>query len=134
MDAERLRIAREFAVDRRFRWLPGMREADGDRVVAVGERDVCLAEEGATCDDNLATWVPQSACVPDLDDDLTRLGLLAVVRAAHKDPSIGITKAGDEWCVTMAYVEIVSGDARTGILRRGPTEEAALLAALQAAS
>lgn len=71
--------------------------------------------------------------VPDLDDPLTRLGLLEAVRHAHKDTSCGLVKAGNEWAVTVAYIALSDGDARMAVLRRGPTEESALVAALECA-
>lgn len=129
MNAEELGIARRLVACKGWVWIPGMVNEDGARFVCM---------EGVR---KHRFWGPTrgkwhliiGTPFPDISDELTRLGVLAVVRRAWGDDSIGITKAGDEWAVTMAYVEIVSGDARMSILRRGPTELAALLAALEAA-
>lgn len=130
MTPERLEIARRFVARKGWVFLPGMREASGDRIVAVDNREACLAEEGAACDDNHASWVSQDDCIPDLADDLTRIGLLAVVRRAHRDESIGIVRMSDGWSVTAGvitdrWIRVIVGGA--------PSEEAALLAALEAA-
>jgi hypothetical protein len=66
--------------------------------------------------------------VLDLDDDLTRAGLLPVVRAAHGAPHFGV------WCRPMnePHVRWSCGEAG-GRIWLGPTEESALLTALEAA-
>lgn len=71
--------------------------------------------------------------IPDLDDELTRLGLLAVVRQAY-GCVVYTRPAFDEigWVVVRADdpTRDIRGDVSVAW---GPTEEAVLLAALQAA-
>jgi hypothetical protein len=77
----------------------------------------------------VAVPLPTSSDVlPDLSDDLTRLGLLALVRERHGDPTLthywdpDITSQGS-WCMP-------DGD---GGLWLGDTEAAVFVAALEAA-
>lgn len=153
MNEKRLEIARRLVACKGWVWLPGMLRRDPrhpetwQRIISVSDLSpagnvrisaVCVARcvTGELLLPMVYDWVESAGdCdhLPDLSDDLTRLGVLALVRRAHQDESVGITKAGDEWAVTMAYVEIVSGDARMAILRRGPTELEALLSTLEAA-
>ena len=145
MSAEEVELARRFVACKGWAWLPGMREADGDRIVAVDNRDVCLAEEGATCDDNYATWVPQTNCVPDLSDALTRAGLLPVVRRAWGDSRAHLVVhetnvMGEDGrnLVPARWWALADGTGVTFVIddRRflaGPSEMHALLAALEAA-
>ena len=135
MDAETLDLARRFAACPKWVWLPGMIACDVSRPTTWRRRLLSQGEVFGWKFDAVDGPVPRGpwrnldGWVPDLSDDLTRIGVLAVVRRAWRDDSIGITKAGDEWAVTMAYTKIASGDARMAILRSGPTELGALLAA-----
>ena len=139
MDAETLDIARRLVACKGWVWLPGMIACDVSRPTTWRRRLLSQGKVFGWKFDAIDGPVPRGPWhnldewVPDLDDDLTRLGVLAVVRRAYRDDSIGIAKFGSEWAVTVAYTEIASGDARMAILRRGPTELAALLAALEAA-
>ena len=129
MNAEQMELARRFAACKGWVWLPGMREASGCRVVAVDNADACLAEEGATCDDNHASWVPQCGCTPDLSDALTRAGLLEVVRRALGMPNLTPIIGADGW-----YLHGIPDDRPELWWSSGqPSELHALLAALEAA-
>lgn len=134
MNAEQLAIARRLVACPRWVWLPGMAafrpyHAGHLRIESTHESGFGMSPVfHGSC-----SWFSLSGLVPDLDDELTRLGSLAVVRRAHRDKFIGITKAGNEWAVTMAYTEIISGEARMAILCRGSTEIEALCLALEAA-
>ena len=62
--------------------------------------------------------------IPDIDDDLTRLGVLAVLRAAWGDETMAPVRTHGEWMVTLPpgwYMGAVD------------SEVSALLAALEAA-
>ena len=65
--------------------------------------------------------------LPDLSDDLTRLGLLVLVREAWGDPmvfaAVNADGGGNPWRVS----------TRAGWVGHYPTEAAALVAALEAA-
>ena len=104
-----------------WRWMPGMlaQTPEGTRVGRVVERlrtgGVRLAGGGDV------GW----RCVPDLTDDLTRLGLITLVQEAHPECRIDL-------CLDMARVIRSGGEA--GNITDGwlPTAEA-LVAALEAA-
>ena len=145
MNAERLDIARRLVACPKWVWLPGMRAiqpADPRHTESARlTYSIAGTRFGTDSHNNDRTmWVFDGMyqCLgawpwlPDLDDDLTRLGVLAVVRRAWGP---------------MAYVETPSGTDRYGmpVVRPawrvlfggnvwvGPTEESAMLAALDAA-
>ena len=85
MTEHQIALARRAVAAPGWRWLPGMRIAGTKfaRVVAVRDSGPCGAEEGPTGDDNAAVWLDDwttATLLPDLSDDLTALGLLALVR------------------------------------------------------
>lgn len=110
MDAEQLVIARRLAACSKWVWLPGMQmvvhrcleclptcEFTGavSRIVSVDDRrpgthKICRIS-GPVLDDGLHDNVP------DLDDELTRFGVLAVVRRALGMPSLAAVLGDDGW-------------------------------------
>jgi len=74
-----------------FRWLPGMRETySGYRVLYVDECGPCFVRPGPSPDrrwlNNVTTWLtgPPTPPTPDLNDPLTVLALLLLVRDAWR--------------------------------------------------
>lgn len=143
-------IGREAAACPAFRWLPGMlmrtlERTRGDQSRTVIEcayrLDGCetlykesdiLANEGRHLEEPdeevFDRW-------PDLDDDLTRLGLLALVRKAWSDPE-AFVRARSSLTPSMDKIArwaVFPGDGSAGLYGTGPTEKAALVAALKAA-
>lgn len=147
MNPERLDIARRLVACPKWMWLPGMHLGDPDdegwsaRIVTPTEwvatcPPVSLAGtrfDGAPPSPRLARMPALDGFIPDLDDELTRLGLLAVVRQAY-GCVVYTRPAFDEigWVVVRADdpTRDIRGDVSVAW---GPTEEAVLLAALQAA-
>lgn len=151
MNAERLEIARRLVACKGWVWLPGMLRRDPrhpeawQRIISVSDLSpagnvrisaACVERSitGALTLPMVCEWVESAGdCfhVPDLDDDLTRLGVLAVVRRAWGDPcaTTGKQWARERWGV---FVLERPDDAMAREFN-GPTEEAALLAALEAA-
>lgn len=135
MTPERLEIARRLVACKRWVWLPGMhavaerRDWPGMGIRVDEARDGWLFYGRAA---NAEASMRPAGMVPNLDDDLTRLGVIAVVRKAWP---------GDEF--QCARVEYVPGPNRPPWVCRvwdraarwffGFSEEAALLAALEAA-
>jgi hypothetical protein len=125
MTPERLEIARRMVACKGWVWLPGM------HVVPV--RGEHMDEPERIVDQIEAAYVNRGdglPCIPDLDDDLTRLGVLAVVRRAWGDDSIGVVRMSDGWHVTRG---MILGSWIATIVGGAPTEEGALQAALQVA-
>jgi len=83
------------------------------------------------CDGEFSMWLRESdetpEILPDLADDLTRLGLLALVREAWGDPH-AYCAPGPGW-----YVSVASEFSKGGECWPSPTEAEALVAALEAA-
>ena len=141
MTPDRMEIARRLVACKGWVWLPGMlaaskhddeQDAPGWRIAHIyGHSGLALAArinhlgEDDACD--IGLW----ECVPDLDDDLTRLGVLAVVRRAWDDERIDLVWGSGEWSCWRSYKTQV-GDMNEYI-GNGPTEDSALLAALEAA-
>lgn len=122
MTPERLEIARRLRpILDKHGWPMGMRLGVPD--------DGCLIRAGRMG----GGWGPREVdmyptAIPDLDDDLTRLGLLAVVRRAWGNPDLTTMRVVDGW-----YLTGVPDDQPALWFSNGaPTEEAALLAALEA--
>ena len=123
MSNEREDLARRAVACKHWRWMPGMRDANGDTVVMVkfGVPYVfCWDESGqAACASTLA--------LPDLTDPCTLGGLLALVREAYGQPlafcqRININnyvEVNPVWHITTGHV--------------GETKAAALVTALEAA-
>jgi hypothetical protein len=86
-----------------------------------------------------AAFIRDTGRVPDLDDDLTRFGVLAVVRAAWKDQTMHVrivdawNAYGEHrgwkyvWCSASEYLTAEVGEHRSEL-----SELAAMLAALEA--
>jgi hypothetical protein len=105
-------LAQRAVACKHWRWLPGM------RWVLPGT-DLCGRYRGIILD-------PEA--LPDLSDDLTRLGLLALVRGAWGDWSIVPVPGIGAWGVgRLCSVGLMS----IGCI--GETEAEALVAALEAA-
>ena len=124
MTPDRLEIARRLAACRRWQWLPGMAfRVAGElwRVLGTGDRCVVAACAGRP----IAVVSTEAPMIPDLYDDLTRLGALEVVRAAWG------TRAESTWSPGAA--PFVVHVPHRGVFTSSTSEEAALLAALEAA-
>lgn len=136
MDAETLEIARRLVACPKWVWSQGMTVTDGGGergiVRAVfGDGRIDLVTIGRVPEITGGFW-PGPDTIPDLDDDLTRLGVIEVMQRAWGAPysypepvesfdSDGVT-AGVYWRVRVP-----------GRKFEGDTELAALLAALEAA-
>lgn len=146
MNEKRLEIARRLVACPKWVWLPGMAYVSTRRNDKMRRGRLALAPNGGDCFKAAEDWYHGDEFedrdpdefgkwrwLPDLDDDLTRLGVLAVVRRA---------------CGHLACVE---SPAVVGLLRLstdsvpwrvhfrggiaiGDTEEEALLSALESAS
>ena len=110
MNAEELAIARRFAACPKWVWLQGMRAVQPvkTRVADFARLTCCVAGNSFMTDRRLdegQVWVFDGLqqCrgdfpwVPDLDDELTRLGVLAVVRRALGMPSLAAVLGDDGW-------------------------------------
>lgn len=150
MSAETLDLATEAVADPHWRWLPGMLDTDGHRVVLrwsakAGHvlrrcHDVGLHEENIEGD-----WLP------DLDDAATLGCLLSLVREAWGDLLIHVWPIVDdpddtgelfdlppEWIVSTTSAlghrnMLAEGHVKFGQKRKFPSEAAALVAALRGA-
>jgi len=107
----------------RWRWMNGMLSAKGLRVTendpdgyVAGYYDGCSYIANCT-----------KGSLPDLSDPATLGCLLALVREAWGDPSVGIFRSalGQEWCV------LIQKGGLQGF--HAPTEAEALVAALEVA-
>ena len=148
MNAECLEIARRLVACKGWVWLPGMlrrnpRQPEAwQRIISVSDLSpagnvlisaACVERSitGAMTLPMVCEWVESAGdCLhlPDLDDDLTRLGVLAVVRRARSMPNLGVWGANrlhpaQGW---------TCGEAN-GRIHPADTEIEALLAALEAA-
>ncbi len=121
MSPDRLKIARRFVACRHWRWLPGMFAAGAGRVCSVSDAHMTVVNDKG----HYAGLRDLRGYLPDLDDDLTRLGVLAVVRAAWG------SWAEVSWSPGAA--PFVVHIARAAVFTSAASEEAALLAALEAA-
>jgi hypothetical protein len=132
VNAERLEIARRLVACKGWAWLPGMRAIGRWENLEITEWN---SREAGRCPDGgfpLGIWHDVAAewgWIPDLDDDLTRLGVLAVVRQAWSSRFAG---TGQEWCDGIGDTGRWSCYV-VGVEFNGDTEDAALLAAMEAA-
>ena len=129
MTPERMEIARRLVACKGWVWLRGMSVRSGDHPCErwMFDGEAWVSDEGDTyrLPDECA---PVSLILgvtggPDLDEDLTRLGVLAVVRRAWGDAYARLWPA-----LYSGWLVYCSGGQFSG-----PTEETALLAALEAA-
>lgn len=141
MNAELEALARRAVACKGWRWMAGMRVVRPDgtfplRIVQSG----CLAHEG----DLEPGWPPRVQVatglhlhdIPDLTDPATLGCLLALVREALSDPYASTVwdPEADRWTIIGALdPEWGIRDIEPGRLLVGPTEAAALVAALEAA-
>lgn len=126
MNAEETELARRFVACKGWVWLPGMLAPGRGRVCSVdGETLYFAGTDGRFNGD----WEDHQ-CLPDLDDAVTRAGLLEVVRRAWGDPDAYARPcfSGRGWAVDFSR-RVSESAPRVG----GATELAALLAALEAA-
>ena len=139
-----LDLARRAVACPGWAWRPGMLTTSGLRIVTVLHAPThgllylvarVEAAGGERTDAGLpgrAWWTKEKLeggpWLPDLDDAATKGAVLGLVRAAWGDPGIGTAQRGDGgWRTT-------TGAAGPGLLlTTGPTEAAALVAALEAA-
>jgi hypothetical protein len=142
MTEEQAKMAREFVACPRWRWVPGM-AALGRASVGKADPLAVWRVEDVYCRlplmlesvrmRKLEVCTRKSAiydAVPWLPDPATGLLLIHVVRAAHEDQDISVVKMPAAWVV----VRGMESDGPVIVTDwRGPTSEAALLAALQAA-
>jgi hypothetical protein len=94
-----------------------------DRVEAMDGDSTIITTTGAR--------ISRSRRVVNLDDPLTRAGLLVVVRIAHDDPSADVTYI-DRSPLRPLWLWR-AGQGMAGRIGEGPSEVGAFLAALQAA-
>ena len=99
---------------------------------------VCLVDDGllylANNEARFSGASDERECVPDLSDDLTRLGVLAVVRRAWGMPHICTYPVKMSDCAPWWNVGIPWSSESGGVFcATAPTELAALLGALEAA-
>ena len=131
MNAEELEIARRLVACKGWVWLPGMLTVRDDaqplRLEFVDEPGWGMTQ---TVENNRHVFSLASR-LPDLSDDLTRLGVLAVVRRAWGDKTASV-RAVDCYPLSAMWTWIAG---QPGVRRVGHerTELGALLAALEAA-
>ena len=136
MNAERLEIARRLVACPKWVWLPGMAafrpyHAGHLRIESTHESGFGMSPViYGSC-----SWFSLSGLVPDLDDDLTRMGVLAVVRMALGDYEVAAywqlqndASGRGQWVVGQPFPSTVRG------LGYGPTEIEAILDVLESAS
>ena len=136
MNAERLEIARRLVACPKWVWLPGMAafrpyHAGHLRIESTHESGFGMSPVlYGSC-----SWFSLSGLVPDLDDVLTRMGVLAVVRMALGDYEVAAywqlqndASGRGQWVVGQPFPSTVRG------LGYGPTEIEAILDALESAS
>jgi len=134
MTEKQIALGRRAVACKGWRWMPGMLDVHGGRLVAVESPllrfDYIVADESPWLrldyiDDDDPVRVSSSACLPDLTDPATLGCLLALVRQAWGDPT-DYVRCGRKWeWVTSCCVERCPPS--------GDTEAEALVAALEAA-
>jgi hypothetical protein len=132
MNEKQIALAKRVVACKGWRWMPGMLDVHGGRVVSV--EGGLLRLDYRDDDDPIRTSA--SACLPDLTDPATLGCLLACVREAWRYPSAhpmpwGHTKFKPEpvgWSVMLG-----ADDTLPNATLSAPTEAEALVAALEAA-
>jgi len=121
-----LNLSRRAVACKAFRWLPGMLDVHGGRVVSV--EGGMLRLDYRDDDDPIRTSA--SACLPDFTDPAALGCLLALVRKAWGDPSLSVLfdHDGCKWRVGRW-----EDDGLALRCRPADTESEALVAALEAA-
>jgi hypothetical protein len=124
MKEKQIDLARRAVACKGFRWMPGMLDVHGGRVVSVEGGLLRLDYQ----DDDDPIRTSSSACLPDLTDPATLGCLLALVREAWGLPllSVAFDHDADEWIVRSWNATILW----QGL---GNTEAVALTVALEAA-
>jgi len=113
-DQEWQDLGRRAVACKHWRWLPGMLDSDGTRVLAIHATGDAVVMLGY-----IHTVKPTLLSPADLRDPATLGCLLALVREAHRDPCWQSLCFGDDtWAIEGSDY---------------PTEAAALVAALEAA-
>ena len=130
MTEAQIALARRAVAAPGWRWMRGMRIANTKfaRVVAVRDGAPCGAEEGPTGDDNAAVWLDEwtTPMLPDLNDPLTGLGLLALVRERWGMPNLAAVRKDGAWMLW-------AGGLPDGLYRlRSATELELMVLALEA--
>lgn len=124
MNERRLEIARRLVACNGWVWLPGM-QISGSRALRIfGVYDDCAVVMGHS---HCAMVMSTIDVLPDLDDDLTRLGVLAVARQAWNDETASV-RFIDRHPLDPMW------EYRGRWVCYGSTEEEALLSALESAS
>ena len=126
MNAGRLKIARRLVACPKWVWLPGMVALHMDGKYATARIRVDVIDEWCALRRG-ERWNLRNM-LPDLDDDLTRLGVLAVVRLAWSMPNLGVWGAN-----RLHPVQGWACGEANGRIHPADTEIEALLAALEAA-
>jgi hypothetical protein len=138
--------ARRAVACKRWRWMPGMLDHYGRRVLDVntgrnnGVPVWWTSSNDATCeevydrpDDGRLLF---AAALPDLTDTATLGCLLALVRETWGEPHVYVRRVGlTVWQVIATTVIVTTGQPdgfRERILATGPSERHALVAALEA--
>jgi hypothetical protein len=88
-------LGRRAVACKMWRWMPGMMTCGGWRVIAISEgRSVCAKYD-------FVVISPEHDAIPDLTDPATVGCLLALVREAHGDPEIVVSKYeySDGWTI-----------------------------------
>lgn len=141
MDAETLDLARRFAACPKWVWLRGMSARSGDHPCErwLFDGEAWVSDEGDTyrlpdlCAP--ASLVLAVANGPDLDDEVTRAGLLPIVRRAHDDPWMGLVGSREGfWCISRPQMAWDTHPLAVDLRWMCRSELLALLAALEAAT
>lgn len=130
-------LAQRAVACKHWRWLPGMLTSDGARLLFENRVCVLLAQPWAEVEICRHT-LDCTGALPDLSDDLTRLGLLALVREAWGDSGAfcecSQVLGEPMWNVYLSSLQYRKQHKWKGTgVGDGDTEAEALVAALEAA-
>ena len=119
---------------RRWRWLPGMLDADGFRVIRHGwSYDTKAPHDGRTHLCNALPWDITPPTLPDFRDAPTVGGLLSLAREAWSDPTISTFYDCSQGHVWIVYTQDDRLSDSGTVSHRGKCEAEALVMALEAA-